>query len=252
MRILKDIIYDDNFCSIDKLDLYCTEVRDADMVFVYFHGGGLEGGDKSDFMESAEKLTEHGISVISANYRMYPNAAFPDFIEDCAKVIVWLKKEGTSYGNFKRIFIGGSSAGAYLSMMLYFDKDYLGRYGINSAAIEGYILDAGQPTTHFNVLRERGLDNRLVRIDEAAPLYFIDSSVEAGTKTPRFLIYAAENDMVNRLEQTYLLRKTMLHFGYEEEQIQMHVMKGYEHCQYTGNEEFLSILINFINPVSLN
>jgi hypothetical protein len=246
MKTFTDIIYDDQQKDFCKLDLYCAKSKEANTVFVYFHGGGLEDGDKSDFADCANALTMHGISVVSANYRVYPEAVFPEFIEDCAKVIAWIKENGSTYGNFERIFIGGSSAGGYLTMMLSFDKHYLEQYHIDATTIQGYVFDAGQPTTHYNVLRERGLDTRLVRIDNAAPIFFIDSSIEDGQITPRFLIFVAENDMVNRLEQTYLLKKTMLHFGYDENRIQMHVMKGYEHCAYTGNQEFFNILLEFI------
>jgi acetyl esterase/lipase len=246
MKTFTDIIYDDQQKDFCKLDLYCAKSNEANTVFVYFHGGGLEGGDKTDFADCANALTKHGISVVSANYRIYPEAVFPEFIEDCAKVIAWIKANGSSYGNFERMFIGGSSAGGYLTMMLSFDKHYLEQYHIDASVIQGYVFDAGQPTTHYNVLRERGLDTRLVRIDTAAPIFFIDSSIEEGQITPRFLIFVAENDMINRLEQTYLLKKTMLHFGYDENRLQMHVMKGYEHCEYTGNQEFFNILLDFI------
>jgi acetyl esterase/lipase len=246
MKTFMDIIYDDQCKDICKLDLYYAKPKDTNTVFVYFHGGGLEGGDKSDFAECAETLAKQGISVVSANYRIYPDAVFPDFIEDCAKVIAWIKGNGSSYGNFERMFIGGSSAGGYLAMMLSFDKQYLEKYNIDAASIQGYVFDAGQPTTHYNVLRERGLDTRLVRIDHAAPIFYINSSIQEGQITPQFLIFVAENDMINRLEQTYLLKKTMLHFGYEEKQIQMHIMKGYEHCEYTGNQKFVNILLDFI------
>ena len=45
--------------------------------------------------------------------------------------------------------------------------------GVDTDFISGYISDSAQMTTHFNVLRERGLDTRLERIDEAAPLFYL-------------------------------------------------------------------------------
>ena len=36
-----------------------------------------------------------------------------------------------------------------------------------------YFNDAGQPTTHFNVLNEAGLDKRRVIVDEKAPLFYV-------------------------------------------------------------------------------
>ena len=45
--------------------------------------------------------------------------------------------------NYKKVVIGGTSAGAYLAMMLYFDKRYLSKHNIDSESVSGYIFDAG-------------------------------------------------------------------------------------------------------------
>ena len=58
-------------------------------------------------------------------------------------------------------------------MMLCFDDKYLSACGVPADIIKGYVHDAGQPSTHFNVQRERGLDPRRVIIDEATPIYHI-------------------------------------------------------------------------------
>ena len=58
-------------------------------------------------------------------------------------------------------------------MMLCFDERYLKEVGILPTEIAGYIHDAGQPTAHFNVLKELGQDSRRLIVDETAPLYFV-------------------------------------------------------------------------------
>lgn len=245
MKSVLDIVYDHRYERDCKLDLYYPDSNPTGKILIYFHGGGLEGGDKVDLLDCAQYLTQHGVTFISANYRLYPEAAFPDYIEDAAQAVAWVHHTDLLKEK-KEIYVGGSSAGAYLSMMLAFNQQYLRQSGLTSDAITGYVFDAGQPTTHFRVLTERGLDGRLIRVDEAAPLYFIDSSSIEKQQTVKFLIYVADHDMVNRMEQNYLLKRTMQHFGYDENRIEMHVMKGYEHCQYTGNQEFLRILIDFL------
>ena len=142
-----------------------------------------------------------------------------------------------------KVFIGGSSAGGYLSMMLYFDGQYLGKYGLTCKDFAGFVFDAGQPTVHFNVLRERGLDRRRIVVDEAAPLYHItDYSGE-----PPMVIYVSENDIPNRYAQTELLRSTLKDFGYPEERITYHLMPGCKHCSYTASLEFSESVVDFIN-----
>ena len=86
-------------------------------------------------------------------------------------------------------------------MMLCFDTSYLRGAGVNPASIRGYVHNAGQPTTHFRVLKERNLDGRRLIVDDAAPLYYVGLEKEY---TPMLFI-AADNDMENRLEQTSLL-----------------------------------------------
>ena len=215
-----------------KLDFYDCSKPDAPL-FVFFHGGGLEAGNKGNGDERAFlELNEAGISVATADYRMYPSAKFPDFIEDAALCVAWCR----DHLPHSVLTVGGSSAGGYLSMMLAFDGRYLGKYGIDSSDkshIAGYFFDAGQPTTHFNVLREGGLDTRLVRVDEAAPIYFIGQP-ESPETLPGYEFVVADNDMAGRLEQTELLCRTMFHVGYPDDCVTFTYMEGYTHTGYCG------------------
>lgn len=238
-----ELTYDEN--NSLKLDLFPAET-DKPPIFIYMHGGGLEAGDRKCLFTMFERLAQSGISVASLDYRMYPTAKFPDFIEDCARAISVL----LSRYDFGKITVGGSSAGAYLSMMLLFDKSYLGRYGLNPLCFDGWLLDAGQPTTHFNILRERGLDPRLVRIDEAAPLYHIAedfSPVRADGKLPYILNLAASNDMTCRLEQLKLLDATLRHFGYPKDRLRLEYMNGFSHCEYNNKPIFERIIADFVS-----
>jgi acetyl esterase/lipase len=208
------------------LDLYLPDSPSFDL-FVYFHGGGLEGGDKSGSATriNAPYLAENGIAVASCNYRMYPEASYPDFVKDAAEALRWLSDHIAQYGRCDRLFVGGSSAGAYLSMMLCFDKRWYAESGF-SLPVAGYFHDAGQPTCHYNVLRERGIDPRRVMIDDSAPLYHVDSA-----NYPPMCFVVSDNDMHGRLEQTVLTLATLRHFGYDERKLTYHLMHG-KHCAY--------------------
>lgn len=97
-------------------------------------------------------------------------------------------------------------------MMLCFDNKYLFPYKIPEDVIKGYIHDTGQPTTHFNVLRERGIDSKRIIIDEAAPLFHIGTA----TDYPPMLFIFSDNDMPNRYEQTQRILSALKHFDYDE------------------------------------
>ena len=116
-------------------------------------------------------------------------------------------------------------------MMLCFAPQFLGVHGLKPMDFDGYIHDAGQPTVHFNVLRERGLDTRLVRVDETAPVWYIDKTPDP-SEIPSMLILYADNDITNRPEQLSMMITAMKHFGYPMEKIESHQFTGCSHCQY--------------------
>lgn len=228
-----------------KLDFYLPERDPSETpLYIHFHGGGIEGGTRRDqyVIELAEK---YGIAVASADYRMYPNARFPDFIEDAAAACAYVVEK--TEGKYKTVIVGGSSAGAYLSMMLYFAPDYLAAVGLRAEDFDGFILDAGQPTTHFNVLRERGLDSRCIRVDDASAMYFIDRPIPNPAEKPSVLILNAEHDMENRREQTMLLMGVMKTFGYDMRKVKYVLMDGCGHCEYCSKRGADGEVI--VNPV---
>ena len=223
MRTIFDIAYGNG----QSLDLYLPDAAEFDL-FVYFHGGSLEAGDKgaSATRLSAPFLAANGVATASCNYRLYPNAKYPDFLRDAATAVCWLSRNVGTWGKCKRLFVGGSSAGGYLSMMLCFDGRWLTEQGGSTLPIAGYFHDAGQPTCHFNVLRERGIDTRRVMIDDSAPLYHIDKE-----DYPPMCFVVSDNDLPGRLEQMQLLLATLRHWGYDESKITYHLMHG-KHCAY--------------------
>ncbi len=231
MQTIKDIDYVGYGNPEQKLDLYLPD-GDSFPVFVYFHGGGIEAGDKENNILLFEHLLAKGIAVVSANYRMYPRAVYPEFVHDAAAAVGWTKKHIGEYGKCEGLFVGGSSAGGYLSMMLCFDHRYLAAHRMKPSDVDGYVHDAGQPTTHFNVLRERGLDTRRVVVDEAAPLYHI----KAGANYPPMLFIVSDNDMTCRYEQTMLTLATLSHMGDPKENHPHVVMNG-KHCAYCGAKD---------------
>lgn len=246
MKVIENIFYTRAQSPFQSLDLYLPDCESFPVV-IYFHYGGFTGGDKSGY-KFIPFLQERGIAVISANYRLYPEAAYPDFIRDGAMAVAWAYKHMPEYGNITGYFIGGSSAGGYLTAMLCFDKKYLKMHKIDADDVTGYIMDGAQPTTHFNVLVERGFDKRRVVIDEAAPIYHITD----GRNYPPMQIIVADQDLQNRQEQNTLLISTLKHFGYEGERVEHHVMPDSKHIRYVntidenGKSKFADIIYDFV------
>ena len=240
MKTILDVCYSQEHKQY--LDIYLPEQEEFNVV-LYFHGGGLYAGDKAGANVFYNYMVQQGHAVVSANYRMYPEYQYPDFLVDAACATKWVIDHMGSYGKVKGIYVGGSSAGGYISQMLCFDESWLSAQGVRYSAITGFILDAGQPTCHFHVLKNRGFDPRRVIIDESAPLYHIREDREYAP----MLIIVSDNDMQNRFEQTMLLVSTLKHFGYSEK-VTLKIMQG-THCAYINavddeNESVFGKIVN--------
>lgn len=240
MRIIRDVFYKNNTDKMNSLNMWLPDSDEFD-VFIYIHGGGLQWGDKDDIEHEllGEYLPQRNIANISINYRMYPDAKYPEYIEDCAAAVAWVFKNIGNYGKVNNIYVGGSSAGGYLSMMLCFDERWLAPYGIKPSDIAGWFHDAGQPTTHFAILqKERGMEPYRNVIDEAGPLYYI----ERGKTYSPMIFLVSDNDMPARYEQTLLTVETLRFFGYGS-LVKTEFLKG-EHCFYVKirNDEGESML----------
>ncbi len=247
MRKISDVPYCESGNPAHVLVIYLPDTEEFS-VFIHFHGGGFQNGTKDEGKSCFPYMTENGIAVVCPSYRLYPDAKFPQFIEDGATAVAWAMKNMPAYGKCKKFFIGGTSAGGHLSMLLCFDKRYLAPHGISPMDISGFIHSAGQPTTHFNVLKERGLDTGRVIVDEAAPMYYIGTESEL----PPMLFFVSDDDLPGRYEQTVLMVKTLELFGHGSDKVSLNVMHdvhcGYVHDINTENgKAYTNAVIDFVN-----
>lgn len=150
-----------------KLDIYYPTDKKNFPTVIWFHGGGLEGGEKG----IPEELKNKGIAVVTVNYRLSPRAQNPAYIEDAAESVAWVFKNIESFGgNPEDIYVSGHSAGGYLALMVGLDKSYLNKYNIDANRIKGLIPISGQTNTHYTIKKERGLPIEIPYIDNYAPL----------------------------------------------------------------------------------
>jgi acetyl esterase/lipase len=182
-----------------QLDLYLPAKRDGFATLVWFHGGGLTGGSKDgkDTVKIARSLAGAGIAMAVPNYRLSPKAMFPAYVEDAAAAVAWthqhIREQG---GDASQVFIGGHSAGAYLTLMLGMDLRFLEKHGLAQKDIAGLIPVRGQTMTHYTVRGERGQGGRFaVTADDASPAHYARKDT-----APMLLIYA-DRDMPARAEE---------------------------------------------------
>jgi acetyl esterase/lipase len=86
-------------------------------VLVHLHGGALVMGRKNrEGLPVIYRLASRGWICVSSNYRMRPEAQWPDHLVDVKKVIAWIRAHGPEYGaDPNRIFRAGASSGAQLA-----------------------------------------------------------------------------------------------------------------------------------------
>ncbi len=102
----------------NRLDLYRDRRRHAaGPILIHLHGGHFRTGRKSfEARPLLHRLARHGWICISANYRLLPAAAYPDYVVDAKRVIAWAREHAYEYGaDPTLIFIAGSSSGAHIA-----------------------------------------------------------------------------------------------------------------------------------------
>ncbi|EEU34907.1 uncharacterized protein NECHADRAFT_93175 [Fusarium vanettenii 77-13-4] len=110
------------------------EAEDAVGVFLHFHGGGMNDTYLQRLANASRCVT------LSVGYRLAPEHPFPEGIQDCFDVADELVKNGTKEFGGSLNFIGGESAGAYLTVQTFFHLA-----GVNSKleTLKGLVLSYG-------------------------------------------------------------------------------------------------------------
>ena len=87
---------------------------------VYFHGGGWVIGDLDSHDAVCRAICNRaGISVMSVDYRLAPEATYPAAAEDCYAAVAWMNSMYDQQGGRDdRIAVAGDSAGGNLAAVV--------------------------------------------------------------------------------------------------------------------------------------
>jgi acetyl esterase/lipase len=117
-----------------KLDIYWpTGKKTGNTTIVFYHGGSWKGGNKSVYKFVGKRLAGMGFTAVLANYRLYPEVVYPDFIKDSLRAIEWSSKNLLP----TKIILMGHSAGAFNGAVLSVDKQY--RDKLREFSVKGFI-----------------------------------------------------------------------------------------------------------------
>lgn len=139
-RRVEGIAYGEN--PRQKLDLYIPDRATGPLpVVVFFYGGAWQEGSREDYRFAGEALASRGFVAAVADYRVYPEVRYPEFLRDGASAVRWVREHvGSHGGDADRLFLMGHSAGAYNAAMLALDGRWLGEVGLDpKRTVRGWI-----------------------------------------------------------------------------------------------------------------
>ena len=84
-----------------RLDIYrpsSTAPAAGWPVVVFFYGGSWNRGEKAAYKFAGEALASRGVLTLVADYRLYPEVRYPDFLKDSASALGYGLKEAARLG----------------------------------------------------------------------------------------------------------------------------------------------------------
>jgi acetyl esterase/lipase len=202
-QVSKDVDY--GFVGRQKLDVYrpvpgsahrAGDVKAGMPVVIFFYGGGWRRGEKRNYRFVAEALVSRGFVVVLPDYRVFPEAVFPEFVQDGALAVRWVKRNIAAYGgDADRVYLMGHSAGAHIVALLTLDGRYLEGVGLERGDIRASVGIAGpydfdpyaEDNVIFNMAAGKGPRNPQVQ-----PVNFVD-----GHAPPMLLMHGLMDDLVD-------------------------------------------------------
>lgn len=214
-NVEKDIVYGEHErCRLDVM--WPKDGAKGLPVLVWFHGGGLTGGDKFFVPFNDSHIVQVAVRY---PFLQKDGSVTADILLDAtAQAVVWTLKNVEKYGgDAKKVFVSGHSAGGYITMMLGLDPKWLGKYGVSPADLAGIAPLSGQSTKHFNVRKFSGDEDPqfLPKIDAYAPLAHV-----AEKAYPPILVVSgdpAANEWKARAEENELLVASLRACGHAKD-----------------------------------
>jgi acetyl esterase/lipase len=225
---------DDYAASRCRLNLQIPDGVENFTTIVWFHGGGIQDGDKDN--DETQNLirffTASGYCAAPVNYRLYPEARYPDFIDDAAAAFAWIANHIKDHGgNPDSLFLSGHSAGAYIAAMVGIAPQFLKAYGVSLDQIRGVIPISGQVMNHARIREEYNHDISNTDIHETGPCYY------ASKDAPPFLCLWGDNDLEGRREENLKFTECMKKSGNRESR-----------CAEINHRDHLSIIHKLPEP----
>jgi acetyl esterase/lipase len=188
-----------------RLDIYAPLHAVNRPVVVFWHGGSWTAGSKADYRFVGTTLAERGFVAVLADYRLYPQVAFPLFDEDGARAVAWVEQHAQEFGGDpKRIVLMGHSAGGHTAAFLALNHAFLRKYGADPRAIVGLVGLSGTYVLVPDTDTLRATFPAPYSEKDWQPIRFID------TQAPPTLLLHGLDDKEIRPEEAMELRDALV------------------------------------------
>ena len=195
---------------------------------VWLHGGGLTAGHR----QHLPGFDTNAFASVAVEYRLVPEGTFANTVEDTAAAVAWTLDHIAEYGGDPRkVFVGGHSAGGWLTYMVGYDPRWLRARGHSIDELAGLIPLSGQATTHFNLraFRGDGEPRYAPKIDEWAPLAYV-----RGGLPPTCIVTGQRGlDIRGRVEENELMAASLRACG--TRMVEFHERTGRDHGTCMGD-----------------
>lgn len=160
---------------------------------VFIHGGSWQSGSPEEYRFVARTLGEHGYATALIGYRLLPEGRFPNMLEDSAAAVAWLHLNASKYGaDGRRFALIGHSAGAYNSLMLALDPEWLAHVNVPTSVIGGVVSMAGPADFYpFKSQSAKAAFGRVLNPAITQPIHFA-----RGNAMPILLLHGTADESV--------------------------------------------------------
>jgi acetyl esterase/lipase len=232
------------------LDIYMVENDRLKPVLLYVPGGGFVGGDKRGddifYGNLARWFAAEGFVVVTMNYRLAPDHAWPAGAEDVAAALGWIVSHiGNHGGDAANILIFGQSAGAtHVSTALFHPQITQPWPGLKGAVLSSGVYRMTAAQRAANLLSYFGTDES--RYADRSPVTHV------ATNAIPLLLTVSEFDTADLSAPTYQLAEAITRR--DGRPLQVVWLAGHNHvsnvlCFGSGDDAFGRKIIDFAKAV---
>ena len=170
------------------LDVYrAVDPREGAPTVMFVHGGGWEDGDKKLYKFIGDAFAKDGFDVVVPNYRLHPDAVYPDTVADTALAAAWAVD---TLG--KPVVMIGHSAGGYNVLQAVFAPEISADAGLAVCDSVAGVVSLAGPTGAYELKSEPYVSVFPGRfLEDDAPL----ARAQAGfTEVPPILFVHGDKD----------------------------------------------------------